>query len=86
MRPQHASPALHLLLQHAELKVPLAALALANVLFKALQPLVDLRVLLDEIAVLGVEFRHPLGQHGEKIRLLDAVVHGEMLGEFGADL
>lgn len=86
MRPQHASPALHLLLQHAQLKVPLAALALVNVLLKALQPLVDLRVLLDQVAVLGVKLGHPLGQHGEEVRLLDAVVHGEVLGEFGADL
>lgn len=84
MRPQHAPPALHLALEHIHLKVDLAVLAGVEVGLEAVEAGVDLAVLAEQLGAAAAELGHLLGQHGEEVRLLDVVVHGEVLGELQA--
>jgi hypothetical protein len=81
MGPQNVTPRFHLLAKDGEIELVLAATAPAQVSFKHLEALVDLTVLVDQIASARVELGHAPGQHGEEVALLDGVMRGEMMAE-----
>ena len=52
-----------------------------QITLKLLEALVDLCVLLDQVAAFGVELGHARGEEGEDEALLDGVVGGELVCE-----
>ena len=80
MLPQHLPKSIHHLLQLIQPQLALPSPAFLEIVPQLLQSLVDLLVLRQQLQLLA-ERRHLARQHGEDVRLLDAVVRLQMRAE-----